>query len=122
VTPEHTAQARSILGSGGLFVEQGVVLETDPATARRVARAGIERYFDLPNYTNNWKRLGFTDRDVETRSDALVDALVAWGDVDAIEARIADHFAAGANHVCSQVIADAGDPFPLAVWRALARR
>ena len=120
VTPEHTAQARSILGKGGLFVEQGVVLETDPATARRVARAGIERYFDLPNYTNNWKRLGFTDRDIEARSDALVDALVAWGDVDAIEARIAEHFDAGADHVCIQVIGD--DPFPLAAWRALAPR
>ncbi|MET0726782.1 MAG: TIGR03620 family F420-dependent LLM class oxidoreductase [Acidimicrobiales bacterium] len=120
VTPEHTAQARDILGSGGLFVEQGVVLETDPATARRIARAGLDRYVGLANYANNWKRLGFTDDDIETLDDRLVDALVAWGDADAIGERLAAHVAAGADHVCIQVIDDAGGQMPLAAWRALA--
>lgn len=121
VTPEHTAQAKAILGSAGLYVEQGVVLETDATTARQTARAGLEHYVKLPNYTNNWKRLGFTDQDIETMSDHLVDALIAWGDVDAIQERVAAHIAAGADHVCIQVIGNAGDPIPSAAWRALAR-
>ena len=116
VTAEHTAEARTILGSSGLFVEQGVVLDTDPATARDVAR-GLARYMSLPNYSNNWKRLGFTDEDIESTSDRLVDALVAWGDADAIRASIDAHFAAGADHVCIQVIG--AEPLPLAAWRAL---
>jgi probable F420-dependent oxidoreductase len=122
VTPRHTAEARSILGSGGLFVEQGVVLETDPGTARGVARAVLEHSMGLPNYTNNWKRLGFTERDIETRSDRLVDALIAWGDVDAIRERVAAHVEAGADHVCIQVLGASPDGMPRAAWRALAPR
>ncbi|RMH85676.1 MAG: TIGR03620 family F420-dependent LLM class oxidoreductase [Actinomyces sp.] len=104
-TPEHTETAREILGPGKLLcVEQKCVLTTDPATARATARAAMELYAGLPNYTNNWKRLGFSDDDIAQRSDRLVDALVAWGDADAIAARIHAHRDAGADHVCIQVL------------------
>jgi probable F420-dependent oxidoreductase len=122
VTPEHTAEASSLLGAGKLFVEQGVVVETDSAKARHLARTALELYVDLPNYANNWRRLGFTDDDIATRSDRLVDSLIAWGDADAIGERVAAHFAAGADHVCIQVIADRSGAMPLREWRALAPR
>jgi probable F420-dependent oxidoreductase len=78
VTPEHTAKARTQLGaSRWLAVEQAVVLETDPATARAIGRRHVARYLDLPNYTNNLRRLGFTSEDTAyPGSDRLVDHLV----------------------------------------------
>ncbi|NLA34554.1 MAG: TIGR03620 family F420-dependent LLM class oxidoreductase [Actinobacteria bacterium] len=118
VTPDHTAIAREALGDGGLFVEQGFILERDPLTARTIARESLDHYFGLPNYANNWKRLGFTDDDVESRSDRLIDALVVWGDVDAVGARVEEHFAAGADHVCLQSIAPFGTDQRDA-WRAV---
>ena len=106
VTPEHTAQAREILGAGVLLApEQKVVLETDPDTARGIARERLGPYLALENYTNNWRRLGFTDADLAGGgSDRLVDAMVVWGDEEAIRARVADHHAAGADHVAVQVL------------------
>lgn len=105
VTPEHTAKARAALGPDRwLLPEQAVVLETNAAQARAIARRHVSRYLDLPNYTNNWRRLGFTDDDfVGQGSDRLVDALVAWGDVEAVTRRVKDHLNAGADHVCVQV-------------------
>ena len=121
VPVEHTAQAREILGDGPLLApEQMVVLETDPARAREVARGAMAIYLGAPNYVNNLKRLGFTDDDVATLSDALVDALVAWGDVDAIAARVQAHRDAGADHVCIQLIAAPGTPLDLGAFRSLA--
>jgi probable F420-dependent oxidoreductase len=104
VTPEHTAQARKILGPGKLIcVEQAVLLETDAAKARAVGRKFLGPYFRLPNYVNNWRRLGFGDADFEGGgSDRFVDAIIAWGDEKAIRARIEAHWAAGADHVCIQ--------------------
>ncbi|MPZ79947.1 MAG: TIGR03620 family F420-dependent LLM class oxidoreductase [Actinophytocola sp.] len=106
VTPEHTAQAREILGSDTLLMpEQKVVLSTDPDTARALARKRLHTYLTLPNYTNNWLRLGFTDDDLAGGgSDRLVDSMVAWGDEDAIRTRIEAHRAAGADHVALQVL------------------
>jgi probable F420-dependent oxidoreductase len=120
VTPEHTRFARSVLGDAGLFVEQGVVLETDAGAARGIARVALDGYVGLPNYVNNWKRLGFTDDDIASKSDRFVDALVAWGDVDAINARVGEHHAAGADHVCVQVLGERGAPMDRAAWRTLA--
>lgn len=120
VTPEHTAVARAAVGDKGVFVEQGVVLETDAEQARMVARQALEGYAILPNYVNNWKRLGFTDDDVASLSDRLVDGLIAWGDVDAIAARVQEHRDAGADHVCVQVLAERGEPMPREAWRELA--
>jgi probable F420-dependent oxidoreductase len=123
VTPEHTAEARSVLGEAPLLApEQKVVIESDPAEARRVARRSLAIYLDLPNYLTNLRRLGFDDRDfADGGSDRLVDALVAWGDVDAVRRRIDEHLSAGADHVAVQVL-EAGDPaaLPLRGWRALA--
>ncbi|MFE6742825.1 LLM class F420-dependent oxidoreductase [Streptomyces tubercidicus] len=108
VTPEHTARAREILGTGPLLApEQAVLLETDPAKARALAREHhTSAYLQLPNYTGNLRRLGFGDEDfAEGGSDRLVDAIVAWGDVDAIRRRVAEHHDAGADHVAVQPIA-----------------
>jgi probable F420-dependent oxidoreductase len=122
VTPDHTAKARSALGSDKwLLPEQAVVLESDPDQARAIARRHISRYLDLPNYTNNWRRLGFTDDDlVGQGSDRLVDALVAWGDAEAVRRRVKDHIDAGANHVCVQVFDVESHGLPLRQWRTLA--
>ncbi|MBE1586364.1 TIGR03620 family F420-dependent LLM class oxidoreductase [Nonomuraea angiospora] len=104
VPPEHTAQARRILGTGPLLIpEQAVVLESDPARAREIARAHMSHYLTLPNYLNNLRTLGFTDDDFAGGgSDRLADAIVAWGDADAITGRVRAHLDAGADHVVIQ--------------------
>jgi probable F420-dependent oxidoreductase len=96
-------------------------LETNPDQARTIARRHISRYLDLPNYTNNWRRLGFTDDDLAGQgSDRLVDALVAWGDVEAVSGRVKDHLHAGADHVCVQVFDAESHGLPRGQWRDLA--
>jgi probable F420-dependent oxidoreductase len=106
VPPEHTAEARRILGPDKLLCpEQMVVLEKDPSEARRIARAALERYMKLENYVNNWRRLGFGDNDLAGGgSDRFIDANVGWGDEAAIRARVQQHWDAGADHVCIQPI------------------
>jgi probable F420-dependent oxidoreductase len=112
ITPEHTRQARAILGAGKLLcVEQGAILETNPAQARALARQFLSVYLGLPNYVNNWRRLGFTDTDFAGGgSDRLIDAVLVWGDEKAIRARIDEHWQAGADHVCVQAIGPTGLP------------
>src|SRR6266700_1533692 len=104
--PQHTAEARRLLGPDKLlYPEQMVVLETDPAEARRIARAALSRYLQLDNYVKNWRRLGFSDDDLAGGgSDRFLDANVAWGDEGAIRTRIQEHWDAGADHVCIQPI------------------
>jgi probable F420-dependent oxidoreductase len=104
VPTNHTVVAREALGSGPLLVpEQAVVLETDPSRARAIAREHTTRYLGLANYVNNLRALGFSDDDVAGGgSDRLVDAVVAWGDVDAIRARVGEHLDAGADTVLIQ--------------------
>jgi len=104
VPPEHTAEARRILGPHKLLCpEQMVVLEKNPSEARRIGRAALERYMKLDNYVNNWRRVGFTDDDFAGGgSDRFIDAIIAWGDEKALRARVDAHFAAGADHVCIQ--------------------
>lgn len=122
VTAEHTAQARAILGPGKLLApELAVVLDTDPASARAAGREHLAIYLGLPNYVNNLFRLGFGESDVaDGGSDRLVDAIVPWGDEDRIAAAVGEHHAAGADHVCVQVIVPRGAPAPLEQWRRLA--
>ena len=121
VTPDLTAAARAGIGAGLVASEQGVVLETDPAKARGIARQHLATYLGLPNYANNWKRQGFTDDDVAGGgSDRLVDELVAWGDEEAIATRVRDQRDAGADHVCIQVLTEDPREFPLEQWRRLA--
>jgi probable F420-dependent oxidoreductase len=119
---EHTSYAREILGAGALLApEQAVVLETDPTRARAAARAHMELYLTLPNYTNNLLRVGFGEVDLgDGGSDRLVDAIVAWGDEDAIASRVRAHHEAGADHVCIQVVGVEGGAPPRAAWRRLA--
>lgn len=121
-TVEHTRRAREALGVGPLLApEQGVVLATDPAEARRIARIHLSRYLQAPNYANNWLRLGFSEEDIANGgSDQLVDALIAWGDVDAIRARVVAHLEAGADHVCIQALTEDPAAIPYDAWRALA--
>jgi probable F420-dependent oxidoreductase len=109
-TPEHTAQARKILGPGKLICpEVWVLLETDRVTALSTARQALSRYLQLENYVNGWRRQGFGDDDLAGGgSDRFVDALVAWGDEGAIRGRIQQHWDAGADHVCMQPISPSG--------------
>jgi probable F420-dependent oxidoreductase len=122
VPVEHTAFARERLGKGPLLApEQAVVLETDPDTARQIARSHMAGYLRLPNYANNLRRMGFTDDDLaDGGSDRAVDAVVAWGDVDAIAERVRAHHDAGADHVCIQVIEADQRALPMDAWRRLA--
>ena len=122
VDPAHTARARGALGPDRLLApEQKVVFDTDPASARALARKALSIYLGLPNYTDNLRRLGYSDDDVAPPgSDRLVDGLVAWGDVDAIGARVDQHLAAGADHVCLQVLNEDPRAFPRRAWEALS--
>ena len=107
--PEHTRRAREIMGPKALLApEQAAVLETNPDTARTIARGHMAIYLGLPNYLNNLRRLGFGDDDFKDGgSNRLVDAIVAWGDVDAVVKRVRAHHDAGADHVCVQALAPA---------------
>jgi probable F420-dependent oxidoreductase len=121
VPPEHVVRAREILGpDASIGVELAVVLDRDPSTARETARRHTATYVSLENYTNNLRDFGFGDDDFAERgSDRLVDAIVAWGDLDAIVQRVAAMRDAGADHVCIQVIRP-DDQLPRADWRDLA--
>jgi probable F420-dependent oxidoreductase len=122
VPPEHTAQARAALPAGHLVLpEQAVVLDTDPARARATARTHTRYYLGLRNYAANLQRLGFGESDLaDGGSDRLVDALVAWGDEEAVVRRVREHLDAGADHVAVQVITGDRRTLPRAGWRALA--
>jgi probable F420-dependent oxidoreductase len=105
-TPEHTAQAHELIGNTVyLAPEHKVVLTTDVEEARTVGRGAVDFYLNLSNYLNNWKRLGFTDKDLaKPGSDKLIDAVVAYGTPEAIAARLNEHLDAGADHVSIQVL------------------
>jgi probable F420-dependent oxidoreductase len=123
VPPEHTAMARAELGAEPLLaVEQAVVFDTDPASARATARTHTTTYVGLPNYANNLRRFGFGDEDFAAPggSDRLVDAIVAWGTLEDAVARVQAHFDAGADHVCIQVVTPSLAEVPLGYWRELA--
>ena len=124
-SPVHTRMARKILGPDKwLCVEQKVVLETDPAKARARARAVAKTYLALPNYQNNWLRMGLSRQDFAADggnaepSDAFIDATFAWGDAARIRERIDEHFDAGASHVCIQPVHREGR-FGAVDWEAL---
>ena len=114
VTPEYTARARERMGPDAwLCVEQKVVLETAPARAREIARAGLALYLAVPHQRRNWSRIGFDESDFrEGGSDRLVDALVAWGSTSTIADRIRAHLDAGATHVCIQPLLPSGERVP----------
>ncbi len=121
VPVEHTAMAAEHLGPGRMLcVEQAVVLETDRERARTIGKDHLATYLGLPNYTDNLRRFGFGDDDLQPPgSDRLVDALVATGHVDDVARRVGQQFEAGATHVCVQVLTGGTEP-PRTEWRALA--
>jgi probable F420-dependent oxidoreductase len=120
--PEATAAARSVVGAGPLLAtEQAVVVEDDPAEARRIGREFIAFYLTLPNYVRAWERAGFGPEErADGGSDRMVDAVVAWGTPEAIAERVRAQLDAGADHVCLQVLESDPNALPLAGWRALA--
>jgi probable F420-dependent oxidoreductase len=123
VPPQHTTDARRILGPERLLIpEQKVFLGTDEALARAVGRRRIADYLQLPNYLNNLRNYGLTDEDFAGEgSDRWVDMLVAWGDEDAVRKRVDAHLQAGADHVAVQVLPASPEPkLPRREWRAVA--
>ena len=122
VPVEHTPIARAVLGSEPcLAVEQTAVLSTNADEARRIGRAFAKHYLALPNYANNLRRLGWSDADIANEgSNALIDAVIAWGDVDAIVARVKAHLDGGADHVCVQLRAESSANPALAGYAELA--
>ncbi|GLY99361.1 LLM class F420-dependent oxidoreductase [Actinoplanes sp. NBRC 103695] len=123
-TAEHTAEARTALGPGRLLApEVAVVVEADPTTARAIARQYTAGYLQLPNYTNNLRRFGWTDEDLAGGgSDRLVDAVIPWGTAEQVAAGIEKHYRAGADEVAIQVL-NGGDTasFPAEAFHALAK-
>jgi probable F420-dependent oxidoreductase len=108
-TPEHTAQARDIIGPNALLAPEHMVVSpiADAEEARAVGREVLKtyNYLNLTNYVNNFKRLGFTDADLTpSGSDKLIDAVVAYGTPDDIANRLRQHLRAGANHVAIEVL------------------
>jgi probable F420-dependent oxidoreductase len=122
VPPEHTAQAREILGADKLLVpEQVVVLHSDPSVAREIARRHTSSYLRLANYTANLERFGFEAADfADGGNDRLVDTICAWGSVETIAARVQAHLDAGADHVAVQVLIDDRRGLPRKEWAELA--
>ncbi|MET8797076.1 LLM class F420-dependent oxidoreductase [Nocardia sp. NPDC004568] len=116
-TPEHTAQAREIVGDALLVPEQKLVVDTDPDSARATGRTVVEMYLGLRNYTTNLRRLGFTDDDIAAPgSDRLLDALAVHGSADQVATQVRRHIEAGADHLALQVL----DEDYLATLRTLA--
>ena len=111
VTPRHTRSARAALGPDKLLaVEQKVCLQTDAAAARGLARRELRRYLSLPNYRDNWLRIGFTEADLaDGGSDRFIDAMVLWGDPATIALGLRAHLDAGASQVCVQPVHAEGD-------------
>ncbi len=108
--PGHTHMAREIMGPDAwLCVEQKVILEADPAKARELAKPVAQIYQGLPNYRNNWLRMGLSEDDINSMSDRFIDTTFAWGTVDDINRRIQEHWDAGADHVCIQPVNSSGN-------------
>jgi probable F420-dependent oxidoreductase len=121
VPVEHTARAREVLGPEPvLAVEQTAIMSSDPAVARGIARPWAADYLELPNYANNWRRLGYEDDLGDGGSDRFIDAAFAWGDVSSIGSRVREHLDAGADHVCVQMISGRDDDVCLPPLRELA--
>src|ERR671933_875266 len=122
VTPQHTAEAREILGDGPLLaVEQAVAPTDDREEALRLARSHLSRYMRMPNYRNSWLRQGFREEDLSGGgSERLAEGLVAWGSEDDIRERVRQHLSAGADQVCVQVLTNGRAEELREMWRSLA--
>lgn len=119
ITPQQARLSRAAMGGkGAIICEQKVCLTTDPVLARKVAREALSFYMGLPNYVNNWFRLGFDQSDLKDGgSERLLDAMVVWGSADQIKTRFKDYFDKGADQVVIQALRTDGQPGP--DWKAL---
>ena len=123
VTPDYTAEARRILGPDAtLVVSLMTVLGTDAAQARETARVPLRFLSGVGGYATNFVRMGFGADDIAGLSDRLVDDLVAWGDADAIVARVHSHLAAGADHVVVNELGERPDEAARQLARLLPLR
>jgi probable F420-dependent oxidoreductase len=122
VDAQYVARARETLGTGPLLApEVKVVLSNDPGQARTIARQTVDMYTRLPNYTNNWLRMGFTEDDfADSGSDRLIDSVVVWGDDDTVRRRLAEFHEAGADHLAVQLLDGSPDKYPREGWKRLA--
>jgi len=121
VTPEHTHRAREVLGHGPLLLpEQTAILTDDAAEAHDIGSSWLRMYLAMPNYANNMRRLGFSADDVASVSDRLLDAIIVWGDEAAVIGRVNEHLAAGADHVCLQLLTADSNEYPRQEWRRIA--
>jgi probable F420-dependent oxidoreductase len=121
VTPEHTGRAREAAGRAALIApEQTVILCSGAEEAQAIGTAWVRRYLQAKNYATSMLRLGFTPEDLSSVSRRLFDALIAWGDEEAIRRRVTEHRAAGADHVAIQVLSPHQGAFPREQWRRLA--
>jgi probable F420-dependent oxidoreductase len=121
VPVEHTSWVRDQVGPDTqVLIEQAVVVESDPAVAREVARRYMATYLGLPTYADLLRQYSWTDADIAEPSDARVDEIVAWGTPDAIGERVRAHLDAGADHVCLQVVPADPREVPQQAWRDLA--
>jgi len=120
-TPERTHSAREQLGDGPLLLpEQTAILTDDCDEARRIGTDWLRRYLVLPNYANGMLRLGFSAEDIASVIDRLFDALIVWGDEEAVMRRVNEHLSAGADHVCVQVLTANLNSYPRQEWRRIA--
>jgi probable F420-dependent oxidoreductase len=127
VGPERLAWMRSVLDASGsdrrplLAVSLPAVLETDPSAARTAARGYLAPYLRTPAYQAGWALQGFEEADWQKPgSDRLVDAMVAWGDVETLRGRVAAMVEAGADHVARLPLSPEGLTENLAVLEAMA--
>ena len=122
VSAAHTAAARRALGPDRLLApEVKVIIDFDRDRALETARRHIAHYLEIPNYTRNLLRSGYREQDLlDGGSTRLIKGLFAIGDVDAATRRIEEHWAAGADHVCIQVVTAERGVVPWEAWRLLA--
>jgi probable F420-dependent oxidoreductase len=121
VTPDYARAARRILGTqAALAVNQMIVLDTGAVRAREAARIPLRFLSGVQGYRANFTRMGFTDTDIASLSDGLVDQLVAWGSADTIAARVNEHLQAGADQVVLTALGDGHHP-AIDTARQLAR-
>jgi probable F420-dependent oxidoreductase len=120
VPVEHTRWARERHRELALLApELACVLDHEVASARAKARAYAKLYLGLANYTRNLLNFGFDPEDIAGGgSDRLIDAIIPHGTADQIAVAADQHLAAGASHVCLQVVGVTGIPRP--EWSALA--
>ena len=121
-TTAHIREVRGILGPEPfLAADLPVVLAGDLAAARAIGDRHLSFYLGSANYRNNLLRIGWPESDLETPgSDALFEAIVAWGDLDRIGDRVRERFEAGADQVVLNLVAADASALPLDELRRLA--